>query len=83
MDEETKKTIRTLSHVSTIGLVMALSICIGALAGYFLDKKAGTEPWLFFLFLCLGIVAAFRNLFRMLKKIQDNNNSDRMGKDIP
>lgn len=70
MDDETKKTFRTLSFVSTIGLVMALSICLGAFIGFFLDKKMGTGPWLFFLFLIFGIIAAFKNLFTMLKKLQ-------------
>ena len=73
MDNETKKTFRTLSFVSTIGLVMALSVCLGALIGFFLDKKMGTEPWLFLLFLIFGIIAAFKNLFTMLKKLQSKN----------
>ena len=72
MDKETKKLFRTLSYVSTIGMAMALSIALGALIGYYLDNKFGTEPWLFFIFLCFGIAAAFRNLHIMYKKIQDN-----------
>ena len=72
MDKETKKLFRTLSYVSTIGIAMALSIALGALIGYYLDNKFGTEPWLFFIFLCFGIAAAFRNLHIMYKKIQDN-----------
>ena len=35
---------------------MALSIAIGAVIGWYLDQKFGTEPWLFFVFLALGIV---------------------------
>jgi len=72
MDNETKKLFRTLSYLSTIGMAMALSIALGALIGYYLDNKFGTEPWLFFVFLCFGIAAAFRNLYIMYKKIQDN-----------
>lgn len=71
MDPETKKLFRTLSYVSTVGLAMALSIGIGAVVGYYLDSKFGTEPWLFFVFLGFGIVAAFRNLYRMYKKAQE------------
>jgi ATP synthase protein I len=73
MDNETKKLFRTLSYLSTIGMAMALSITLGALIGYYLDNKFGTEPWLFFVFFCFGIVAAFRNLYIMYKKIQDND----------
>lgn len=71
MEPETKKLFRTLSYVSTVGLAMALSIGIGAVVGYYLDSKFNTEPWLFFLFLGFGIVAAFRNLHRMYKKAQE------------
>jgi len=71
MDPETKKLIRTLGYVSTVGLAMALSVGIGAVVGYYLDTVFHTEPWLFFVFLGFGIVAAFRNLYRVYKKVQD------------
>ena len=71
MDEETKKIMRTLGYLSTIGLSMALSVGIGAILGFYLDKKLGTGPWLFILFFCFGVAAAFRNLFLMHKKAKD------------
>lgn len=63
--------IRTLSYLSTVGLSMAFAIGLGAGIGYWLDKKLGTAPWLFFVFLGFGIVAAFRNLYIMYKKAKD------------
>ena len=71
MDDETKKLFRTLGYLSTVGLSMALSVGIGALLGHYLDKKFGTHPWLFFVFLGFGIAAAFRNLYVMYNKIKD------------
>ncbi|MFH1349968.1 MAG: AtpZ/AtpI family protein [Pseudomonadota bacterium] len=71
MDEETRKLFRTLGYLSTVGLAMAFSIGIGAVAGYYLDKWLGTSPWLFFVFLGFGIAAAFRNLYLMYKKAKD------------
>jgi F0F1-type ATP synthase assembly protein I len=71
MDNETKKMIRTLGNVSTVGLSMAISIGIGALVGHYLDKKFGTAPWLLLIFLGFGVAAAFRNLYIMYKKIKD------------
>ncbi|MBW1701745.1 MAG: AtpZ/AtpI family protein [Deltaproteobacteria bacterium] len=71
MDEDLKKTIRTLGFLSTVGLSMALAVGIGALTGYYLDNKFGTTPWLFFVFLGLGIAAAFKNLHLMYKKTKD------------
>ena len=71
MENDTKKLVKSLYYLSTVGLAMALSISIGALLGYWLDKKFHTEPWLFFVFLALGIAAAFRNLYVMVKKFQE------------
>ena len=71
MENDKKKLIKSLYYLSTVGLAMALSICIGAFLGIWLDKKLGTEPWLFFVFLALGIAAAFRNLYVMVKKYQN------------
>ncbi|UCB50332.1 MAG: AtpZ/AtpI family protein [Deltaproteobacteria bacterium] len=68
MDEETKKLIKSLYYLSTVGLSMALAIAIGAGIGYYVDKWLGTSPWMFFVFLGCGIAAAFRNLYIMYKK---------------
>lgn len=68
MDNETKKMFRTLGFVSTVGIAMAISIALGVLIGYYIDKKYHTEPWFFIIFLCFGIVAAFENLHLMYKK---------------
>jgi len=70
MEEETKKLIRTLGYLSTVGLSMALSVGIGALIGHYLDTKFQTGPWLFFVFLGFGIAAAFRNLQIMYKRLK-------------
>jgi F0F1-type ATP synthase assembly protein I len=71
MDDDLKKLIRTLGYLSTVGISMALAIGIGALLGYYLDKRFGTGPWLFFVFLGFGIMAAFRNLHLMYKKLKN------------
>ena len=71
MEPESKKLIRTLGYVSTVGLAMALSVGIGALIGYYLDGFFDTWPWLFLFFLACGIAAAFKNLYMMYKKVRD------------
>ena len=63
MDEDLKKHIKSLGFMSSIGMAMAFSIAIGALAGFYLDKYFDTTPWLFVVFLGCGIAAAFRNLY--------------------
>ena len=71
MDNETKKLIKTLGYLSTVGLSMALAIGMGAYIGLYLDRKFGTRPWLFFVFFGFGVAAAFRNLYVMYKKAKD------------
>lgn len=68
MDNDIKKAIKALGYLSTVGMAMALSIAIGAVGGYYLDQWLGTSPWLFFIGLAVGIVAAFRNLYILYKK---------------
>ena len=70
MDEDLKKTIKTLGFVSTIGMSMAIAIALGALIGYYLDKWLNTSPWFLLIFLGFGIAAAFRNLYIMYKKVE-------------
>ena len=70
MDKEGKKLFRNLGYLSTVGLSMALSVGIGAVLGHWLDQKFNTTPWLFFVFLGFGIVAAFRNLHLMYKRLK-------------
>jgi ATP synthase protein I len=52
-------------------MAMAISIALGALIGFYLDKYFDTKPWLFFVFLGFGIVAAFRNLYILYNKAKD------------
>ena len=70
MDEDLKKTIKTLGFVSTIGMSMAIAIALGALIGYYLDKWLNTSPWFLLIFLGFGIAAAFRNLYIIYKKVE-------------
>ncbi len=60
--------LRTLAQLSTLGIAMVAAVAIGLGIGYGLDRLLGTEPWLTMLFALFGIVAAFLNLFRDLKK---------------
>jgi len=68
MDEENKRLLKTLSVVSSLGFAVVLAIAIGILIGLKLDQWLGTKPWFFFIFLLIGIVAAFRNIFIIIGK---------------
>jgi ATP synthase protein I len=72
IDKERKKLLKSLGVLSSIGISVVLAIAIGVFMGVKLDEWFGTAPWLFFIFLFIGIVAGFRNIFviiaRELKK---------------
>ena len=70
MQEETKKYIKLLGLVSTMGISMALAIVIAIVIGYYLDKWFQTSPVFFLVFLVLGIVAGFRNIYIIMKKAE-------------
>lgn len=42
---------------------MVAATFIGLAMGYYLDKWLGTSPWLTLIFLLLGIVSGFRNIY--------------------
>ncbi len=66
-----KEMLKLLADFGTIGLNLASAIFIGLAFGYFLDHKVfheKTYPWLTLLFMALGIVAGFKNLFMLAKR---------------
>ncbi len=71
MEEKDRKFIRMIGVLSTVGLTMVFATVIGLFFGHWLDTKFGTSPWLTALFLLLGIIAGFKNLFLYVKKSQD------------
>jgi ATP synthase protein I len=71
MEEKDRKLIRMVGVLSTVGLTMVFATVIGLFVGHWLDGKLGTSPWLTGLFLLLGIIAGFRNLFIHVKKSQE------------
>jgi Uncharacterized protein conserved in bacteria len=65
-----------LSTAGTIGLQLVVSTFIGLAMGYFLDKWLGTSPWLLVIFLLLGIVAGFRDVFLEVQRIQKKESGE-------
>lgn len=60
-----------IASASMIGLNLVSATFIGLAIGYWLDRWLGTGPWLLLVFLVLGIVAGFKNVYLEVKKIQD------------
>jgi len=72
MKRDTRRLLRELAYYSSLGFQIALSIVIGLAAGIYLDRRFGTTPWLTLIFLGMGIVAGFRNIWIVLKKSRDH-----------
>jgi len=66
-----KPIFKQLMQASSVGINLVLSTFVGLAMGYGLDSLFHTSPWLTIIFLLLGIIAGFRELFRMARK-QDN-----------
>jgi ATP synthase protein I len=78
---------RQIGDASFVGLNLVVSTVVGGAMGYGLDyamdKWFGihTKPWLTFVFLILGIIAGFRELYKMATK-PDKHNAPSSKKDI-
>jgi ATP synthase protein I len=71
MEEKDRSLIRMLGVLSTVGLALVFATMIGLFIGLKLDEWLGTSPWLTAIFLLLGVIAGFRNLFVYVRRSQD------------
>ncbi len=76
LGEDKGKLIRQIASYSTLGLEMGLSVAVGAIIGYYLDKWLHTDPWLLIVFLIFGVIAGFRSLYRALKRLEREDKED-------
>lgn len=81
--DKPSEAMQLLGNVGTIGMQLVVATFIGLAMGYFLDKWLGTEPWMLIIFLLLGIVAGFRDVYREAMRLQRNaeaEDADHKGK---
>jgi ATP synthase protein I len=67
-----KKRIQREYESLTVGLMFPVSIAVGLVIGYLLDRLFNIFPILTVIFLFYGIAAAFINLFKLAKKDHEN-----------
>ena len=69
--EKEQKSIWVIAgQYSAVGFMLPSSVFAGYLIGYWLDKRFGTS-YLYLVFMGLGIIAGFMQIFRFLKKNED------------
>jgi ATP synthase protein I len=66
-----------MAYASSIGISMVVSIFGALYLGIWLDRKFGTDPCLTMLFLLMGVVSGFRNIYVMIKRsLNDEKTAD-------
>jgi len=53
-----RKTVRALGLASGVGFTIVASIALWVLAGRWLDRKLGTEPWALIVGIIIGLISA-------------------------
>ena len=72
MSEDRREMFRQLAAYSHVGMTFVFSILIGFGMGWALDNKVfggRTAPYLTFIFFGFGILAGFKNLWELTRKI--------------
>jgi ATP synthase protein I len=67
---------RPLATLATVGLTFVVATAGATVGGYFLDRWLGSTPWLTLIGLGLGIAAGFRDLFRTLKRAEQEERDE-------
>ncbi len=55
-----------------MGLEVGLSVVVGFLIGTLLDDWLDTRPWFLIIFGFAGIIAGYRSMFRIVKRVQSD-----------
>lgn len=77
-----KPLFRQVFEASTVGIHLVLSMAVGIAIGYGLDSLFNTFPYLSAIFFVIGIIAGFREVFRIAKKAERMSNGNNDKKDI-
>jgi ATP synthase protein I len=64
------KEARLLAAVSSVGISMVVATLLGLVGGWYLDRLLSTQPLFFILGLLIGLVAGFKNIFAMAKRVE-------------
>ncbi|MFZ9888525.1 MAG: AtpZ/AtpI family protein [Myxococcota bacterium] len=66
--QEKGKAYRELMQAQVGAMEVGLSVVVGTLLGYWVDRNYETTPWGLFVGLLLGVITAGRTLYRISKQ---------------
>ncbi len=67
--DEGKNSAKKSAQLIALGFELAAPVIAGALGGYYLDRKLGSEPWFILLGTLGGFFCGLITLFRILKRL--------------
>ena len=80
MADDKRQFMKSLGFLSSLGISMVAASFIGLFIGIYLDKWLGTSPWMTLIWLGIGIISGFRNIFiltrRALRDIEQEEEQD-------
>ena len=65
-----KKIIKQGAQLIVLSFELATPVVVGIFAGYFLDRRLNTQPWLMMLGVMAGFLYGLKTLFTMLKRME-------------
>ena len=68
--------VRQLGIVTTVPIILLVGPAVGFWTGGWIDRKAHSYPWFTILLVLLGFIASGREVFRLLKQISKDDQSD-------
>ncbi|HUU34398.1 MAG TPA: AtpZ/AtpI family protein [Vicinamibacterales bacterium] len=63
------RTLKTIGQLSTVGLSFVFALMMGFGAGFWLDGRLGTKPWLSLLGFAVGLAAGILNVVRTMQSV--------------
>ncbi|MEK7688668.1 MAG: AtpZ/AtpI family protein [Deltaproteobacteria bacterium] len=68
MEEKNEGFLKKVAWLSSLGISMVVATFVGLYIGVYLDRVFSTDPWFTIIFLIIGIIAGFRNIYTLIKK---------------
>lgn len=68
-DDKKSSALRQVSLLGTIPILMAVGPLVGYFLGSLIDDWLGTRPWFIAIFLILGFIAAGKEIYNIVRKV--------------
>jgi ATP synthase protein I len=78
-----RETMRQITDYSAATLELGVAVAVGVGIGYWLDSIFHTAPWLTLVWLLLGVVAGFRSLYRVVRRLEEREARDDRDRNAP